>query len=142
MDALLYKGQTQNQLSTMNYKNFAQTQSAHIIDVQAKKEYERQLDELETLDEKSKYYAEGVIDSAFIFYAEIEIICDTFPETDADQAWVFRGQAGGLIGLAATLTGDVRTADLQKMLRETRRFQVCCNNFEKSVNFSLNKLTI
>lgn len=109
----------------MAHKKFSESHTEHFTDLEVKREYEKQLDELEELDEKHKFFAIGCLDAAFVVYAEIEIRCDKFPGTDDDQTWMFRGAAGGLIGLNAVLSGDVRTPDVEKMLRDTRRFQVC-----------------
>jgi hypothetical protein len=100
----------------------------HITDEQKKAEMEAQLEALQNLnDEKHKFYAIGMVDIAVIVYGELFIRCDAIQPNDKDYTWIFRGQAGGLLGLALFkgLEGHIRTDDVEKLLRDTRRFQVC-----------------
>jgi hypothetical protein len=71
-----------------------------------------------------------------IVYGEVFVRCDAFPPEDKSHAWVFKGAAGGLVGLLfAGLEGHVRSKDYERMLRETRRFQLTTTPLWTSVVF-------
>jgi hypothetical protein len=108
-------------------KSLISSHTEFIKDEAKKVEMEAQLEALQSLnDEKHKFYAIGMVDIAVIVYGELFIRCDAIQPNDKETTWVFRGQAGGLLGLALFkgLEGHIRTDDVEKLLRETRRFQV------------------